>query len=159
MIMRQFMGSETRVTSEGSWLKAGGLVLLLAIAGCTNQNKGTVAGGVVGGIVGSQVGQGGGRTAATAAGVVLGSLIGGEIGKTMDDVDRMSVQNAIESGRPQRWHNKQGYIYRVDPRDIYTRHGRRCRDFVTVVRNPRTGWHRTYEGTACRVRDGYWETL
>jgi surface antigen len=147
------------------WLLIAALATALALPGCATdspkQNTGTVIGGVAGGVLGSQVGKGHGKTAATIIGAIAGAAIGGAIGKSMDDVDRMKMAQALENNRtgtPYSWHNPDTDAnYTVTPTRTYTTAGGPCREFTTeaVI----GGKRETVYGTACRQPDGAWKIV
>jgi surface antigen len=120
--------------------------LLISCTSMNNADVGTVGGGVVGGLIGSQFGGGAGRIAATGAGAIAGAFIGGQIGRTMDKVDRLEMQNALEKapiGRAVSW------------RTYYTHH-QPCREYTThaVI----DGHPQQIHGRACRQANGSWHT-
>jgi surface antigen len=136
-------------------------LFLTSCAELTNADVGTVAGGVVGGILGNQIGGGAGRVAATAGGAMLGAFIGGNIGRTMDKVDRMQMQRALETapvGRTVRWKNPDnGYSYAVRPVKTYYVHQQPCREYTThaII----GGKSQEIYGKACRQGDGSWRVV
>lgn len=148
------------------WL-TGAVVLLfsLTLIGCEgikNQDVGVLTGGALGGILGNQIGGGTGRVVATIAGTVAGALIGGSVGHSMDQVDQMRVNQALETaptGRPVVWNNPDsGYHYEMTPtRTYHSRYGAPCRDYV--VRGVIDGKPSTIRGRACRQRDGGWHAV
>lgn len=137
------------------------LSLSVFLSGCaevSNEGVGTVTGGVVGGLIGSQFGGGSGRVAAAAGGALLGAMLGGNIGRTMDKVDRMEMQRALETapvGRPVSWKNPDtGYSYTVRPTKTYYSNRQPCREYTThaVI----DGRAQDVHGRACRQADGSW---
>ncbi len=132
--------------------------LVLTACNPTKQDIGTVAGAGAGAAVGSQIGDGTGQLAAVAIGTLAGAMIGGSIGKTMDDVDRMKMNQALEkqpTGQAYSWENPDtGHDYAVTPTETYRRDGRPCREYTTeaVIDGQREVVH----GTACRESDGRW---
>lgn len=132
--------------------------LVLTACNPTKQDIGTLAGAGAGAAVGAQVGSGTGQLAAVAIGTLVGGYIGGQIGRTMDDVDRMKMNRALETqptGQPYRWENPDtGHDYAVTPTETYQRDGGPCRDYTTeaVIDGQREVVH----GTACRQPDGRW---
>ena len=136
--------------------------LLIFLTGCAplnNEDIGTVTGGVVGGLVGSQFGGGSGRVVAAAGGALLGAFLGGRIGQTMDRVDRLEMQRALETaptGHPVQWRNPQsGNHYTVEPTRTYYRKEQPCREYITkaVI----GGKVQQIYGKACRQADGAWK--
>ena len=127
------------------------------------QTVGTLGGAAVGGLIGSQIGSGTGRLIATGAGVFLGGLIGSEIGRSMDDVDKIKNDRAVERattapiGETITWNNPDsGHSGAVTPtRDGTSSSGEYCREFqqqVTIGGNTEEAY-----GIACRKPDGSWE--
>jgi surface antigen len=140
------------------------LGLSLGLTACQNvshQDVGTVTGGVVGGLIGSQFGGGAGKVAATIGGAVVGGLIGGSIGHTMDKVDQMQMQRALETaptGRVIRWQNPDsGNRYTVEPTRTYYEHKQPCREYIT--RAMIGGKNQQIYGRACRQADGSWRVV
>lgn len=135
--------------------------LLSACAPANNEGVGTLAGGVVGGLVGSQFGGGSGRVAAAAGGALLGAYLGGQIGKTMDRLDRMEMQRALETaqtGRAVQWQNPDsGNRYTVTPTRTYYRNEQACREYTT--RALIGGKSQEVHGKACRESDGAWRIV
>ena len=144
------------------------LLALFFVAGCANSQYGTkqTAGGLLGaaggGLLGAQFGSGTGQLAATAAGVFIGALLGSEIGRSMDDVDRLKAEQAINQahstpiGNTITWNNAEsGNSGTVTPtRDGTSDSGEYCREFQqTVVIGGKT--EEGY-GIACRQPDGTW---
>ena len=75
-------------------------LLALGLAACQEggqkQSLGTLLGAVAGAVAGAQVGKGRGRLAAVAGGALLGSLLGGNIGKSLDNADRIAMQQTTQ---------------------------------------------------------------
>jgi len=147
------------------------LLLALAVAACEAQDRGVkqtiggLSGAALGGLLGAQFGSGTGQLATTAAGVLIGALVGSEIGRTMDDVDRMKADEAVNRshtaslGETITWNNPQsGNSGSITPvRDGTSTTGRYCREFQqTVVVGGKT--EQGY-GVACREPDGTWRLL
>jgi surface antigen len=145
--------------------KASGTVVIVAfLMGCssnhaTKEDVGTLT-GAAGGDVGSQTGGGKGQLAATAAGAIAGALLGGTVGKSMDEVDRMKANQALESSRigyTTSWRNPDtDDTYSITPTRTYETASGPCRDFTTqaVI----DGKREILYGTACRQPDGSWRT-
>lgn len=133
------------------------------LAGCTmnNEGVGTISGGVVGGLLGSQFGGGSGKVMAAAGGALLGAYLGGQIGKTMDKVDRMEMQRALETaptGRAVVWSNPDtGNRYTVQPVRTYYRAQQPCREYITKAIIG--GKSEQIYGKACRQADGSWRVV
>ncbi len=140
-------------------------VCTAAVSGCyyggTKQNIGMATGGALGGYVGSQIGSGSGQLAATAAGAVVGALLGGSIGRSMEDLDRVKAERALESTRTgygSSWTNPDtGHNYTMTPTRTYQTADGPCREFTT--RAYIDGRSQTVSGTACRQPDGSWTTI
>lgn len=134
------------------------------LAGCAplnNEGVGTISGGVVGGLLGSQFGGGSGKVMAAAGGALLGAYLGGQIGRTMDKVDRMEMQKALETaptGRAVVWSNPDnGNRYTVRPVRTYYREQQPCREYVTQAIIG--GKSQQIYGKACRQADGSWRVV
>lgn len=136
-------------------------VLLTGCAQMNNEGVGTITGGVVGGLLGSQFGGGSGQVAAAAGGALLGAFLGGQIGKSMDKVDRMEMQRALETaptGRPVTWSNPDtGYRYTVRPTRTYYQQRLPCREYTTQAWID--GRREVIRGSACRQPDGSWHVV
>lgn len=137
----------------------------ISLIGCSNMSKqdvGTVSGAVAGGLLGSQFGGGGGKLIAVGLGTMAGAFLGGSIGKSMDDVDRMKMQRALESnpiGQPAYWTNsKSGTNYTVVPvKNVTVQGNKYCREYrTTAVIGGKT--EQVY-GKACRQPDGAWKMV
>jgi surface antigen len=139
------------------------LSLALAATACVppnNEQVGGVAGGVIGGLLGSQFGGGSGKIVAAVGGAVLGSVIGGRIGQTMDRLDRLELQRALESeptGQTKMWTNPDtGNQYQVRPTHTYQNAQKQpCREYVTEAMIG--GKKEKMYGKACRQADGSWK--
>ncbi|RME33077.1 MAG: glycine zipper 2TM domain-containing protein [Gammaproteobacteria bacterium] len=133
----------------------------VALTGCNKEQMGTLGGAAVGGLAGSQIGEGKGKLAATAVGVLAGALIGGSIGKSMDEVDRMKANQALETaptGKTVSWTNPDsGSQYAVTPTKTYETSSGPCREYTTEAIIG--GKRETIYGTACRQPDGTWQTV
>lgn len=136
-------------------------LLLIGCAEMNNEGVGTLSGGVIGGLIGSQFGGGAGKVAAAAGGALVGAYLGGQIGKSMDKVDRMEMQRALETaptGRAVNWSNPDtGYRYTVQPMRTYYRERLPCREYITkAIIDGKT---QTIRGNACRQPDGTWHVV
>lgn len=137
----------------------------ISLIGCSNMNKqdvGMLTGGVAGGLLGSTVGGGNGRILAIAAGTLAGAFIGGQIGKSMDETDRLRMNQALDSnavGQPAYWHNNNtGANYEVVPTKNVTVEGNQyCREYRTMANIG--GKKQQVYGTACRKPDGSWQAV
>jgi surface antigen len=137
-------------------------LLTISLGACTNQEVGTVTGGVLGGAIGTQIGGGTGQTIAIIGGTMIGSLIGGKIGKSMDDVDRMKANQALEktpTNQSTSWSNPDnGNKYTVTPTKTYTNSaGSPCRQYTTTA--VIEGKREELQGTACRDANGQWKAV
>lgn len=137
-------------------------LLLVSCASMNHEDVGTISGGVIGGLIGSQFGGGpAAKLAATAGGAIVGAYLGGQIGKTMDKVDRMEMQRALETaptGKAVHWSNPDtGYSYTVQPTRTYYRERLPCREYFTSAIID--GKKQTLRGSACRQPDGTWHVV
>ncbi len=147
---------------------AAAMIALLSTA-CAGQGEkqtvGTLGGAALGGLLGSQFGSGKGKLVATGAGVFIGALIGSEIGRSMDQVDRMKANQAINTahsapvGETITWNNPDsGHSGTVTPiRDGTSSSGSYCREFQQTVTIG--GQTEQAYGTACRQPDGSWQIV
>ena len=149
---------------------AAALIALFA-AGCesseygTKQTIGGLIGAAGGGLLGAQFGSGTGQLIATGAGVLIGGLIGSEVGRSMDDVDRMQADEAVNQahgaaiGERIVWNNpdsgNSGTVTAV--RDGSTTSGLYCREFQQTITV--SGQTETAYGTACQEPDGTWKIV
>jgi surface antigen len=146
---------------------------LLSITGCASnayserQTMGAMTGAALGGLLGAQFGgkRGNDRLATTAAGVFIGTLIGSEIGRSMDEVDQMKTNEAINQahvapiGERITWNNPENnHSGSVTPiRDGQSESGNYCREFyqtVSIGGNTEDAY-----GVACRQPDGIWRIV
>ncbi|MBA2655646.1 MAG: glycine zipper 2TM domain-containing protein [Tatlockia sp.] len=136
-------------------------VLLTSCAQMNNADVGTIGGGVVGGLLGSQFGGGSGRVAAAAGGALIGAYLGGNIGRTMDRLDRIEMQRALETaptGRSIGWSNPDnGNRYTVKPTRTYYTNQQPCREYITQAIIG--GKSQQIYGKACRQADGSWRVV
>lgn len=136
-------------------------LLLMACASLNNEGVGTLTGGAVGGLIGSQFGGGSGKVAAAAGGALLGAYLGGNIGRTMDRLDRLEMQKALETaptGRAVVWSNPDtGNQYTVRPTRTYYNNSQPCREYTT--RALIGGKSQEIYGKACRQADGSWKVM
>ena len=127
----------------------------------SNQTGGMILGGIIGAVTGAQIGKGTGKLVAVASGTVIGALIGGSVGQSMDRVDRMQVQQSMETaptGTAVSWKNPDtGNRYTVTPTRTYSANGQPCRDYDAWVMMG--GYEQKVTGTACRMADGSWQTV
>lgn len=127
-----------------------------------NAAAGTVIGAVLGGLTGGVLTHGRAQVPAIVAGGLIGAIVGGSIGDSMDKVDRIRTQQAMETARTGQkvtWTNPDtGAEYAVTPTRTYKReNGQYCRDYKSW------GWIDGYEeelhGTVCRANDGSWRKV
>lgn len=140
-------------------------IALALVGGCaghqlSKENIGTVTGAGLGAWAGSAIGDGSGQLVAVAVGTLAGAMLGGSIGRSMDEVDRMQVNRALETSpsyAPVSWSNPDtGYRYRVTPQPAYQTAQGPCRPYVVDAYVD--GQPTQVEGTACRQPDGRWIT-
>ncbi len=136
------------------------------LGGCagqvTREESGSVMGAVVGGVVGNQIGGGKGKDLATVIGVIAGAMAGANIGRSLDKVDEMHAQRALEynqTNTPAVWHNpdKNHDVVFTPTRTFETSDGRYCREYQTEVKIG--GRAEQGYGTACRQPDGSWKMV
>lgn len=147
------------------------ITIVLMTVGCAEnaygprQTVGGLTGAALGGLLGAQFGSGSGQLATTGAGVLIGVLIGSEIGRSMDEVDRMRANDAVNRahgaliGETIVWNNpRTGNSGSIIPvRDGSSTSGQYCREFqqaITVGGETAQGY-----GIACRQPDGSWLVL
>lgn len=150
------------------------VLLLLAffvLAGCApnmgpKETGGTLLGAGTGALLGSAVGHGHGRLVAVAVGTLAGALIGQSIGQSLDQADRLAMQQnaqyALENTRtdqPTTWQNPDtGHSGTFIPTRTYqTAEGQYCREYTQTVRI--AGEEQQAYGTACRQPDGTWKII
>ncbi len=146
------------------------IALLTSVAiltGCqtTGQKEGigTVIGGAIGAVTGAQFGSGKGQLAMVAVGTLLGAGLGNSIGSSLDDVDKMKMQQTntgtLEFGRSnvtKSWYNPDTrHGGSITPVNTYSnKRGEDCREFhetITIDDVTEVGY-----GTACRDSAGRW---
>jgi surface antigen len=146
-------------------------VATLLLAGCVtdgNQKEmaGTLLGAGLGGLAGSKVGIGKGQLAAVAVGTLAGAMIGRGIGQSLDNVDKLYAERAMNRaaaapvGQTIAWNNpdtgNRGTVTAV--RDgTHTQSGAYCREYQTTVQVG--GRTETAYGTGCRQPDGSWRIV
>jgi len=148
------------------------LAVCVTVAGCaTNQygpkqTMGGLTGAALGGLLGAQFGgHGGGQLATTAIGVLVGGLMGSEIGRSMDEVDRMKANAAVNQaktaplGTKITWNNPNNNHHgSITPtRDGTSESGNYCREFQETVTIG--GKSQDAYGIACRQPDGDWRIV
>ena len=148
------------------------LVATLSLTGCASQSyrgerevSGGLVGAALGGLLGAQFGSGSGTAAGAAAGVLIGALLGSEVGHSMDELDRMRADEAVnqahdaELGEKISWNNPEsGHNGTVTPtRDGTSDTGSYCREFYETVAI--AGKTEDAYGVACRQPDGTWRIV
>lgn len=141
------------------------IAVSVLVTGCQevkNEQVGAVVGGGLGGLLGAQVGGGSGKIAAAVAGALVGAYLGGQVGKSMDELDRLKANRALESnptGQTSTWNNPDtGNKYTVTPTRTYQDDaGAPCRDYTTEAIID--GKREFVKGTACRQPDGTWRAI
>tara|TARA_Y100001934_G_scaffold266650_1_gene346366 strand:- start:1420 stop:1872 length:453 start_codon:yes stop_codon:yes gene_type:complete len=130
----------------------------------SKQNTGALIGAAGGALLGSQFGKGKGKLIAVGLGTLLGAAIGGDIGRSMDEVDRLKMQQtagiAFEKAPDNQsvaWENpNNGHKGSTVPtKTYYTNAGTPCREFQNTVIIG--GNRETAYGIACRQSDGSWK--
>ncbi len=128
-------------------------MMITSCSNITNQDVGTVAGGALGGILGNQIGGGNGRIVATIGGTLLGAFVGNRIGQSMDQVDQMRMEQAIQNNQAATWTNqKTNTRYSVVPQKTYSNN---CRSYNMYVYMG--GSKKRVHGCSC-LRNGNWVT-
>ena len=146
---------------------------LSMLASCTSMEDspketiGTLLGAAAGAVIGSNLGGGKGNSVAIAVGTLAGAWFGNSIGQSMDDLDRMKVENATQDalenkavGETSSWSNPDsGHSGAVTPTQTYYEpDGKQpCREYSSTVTID--GQLETISGTACRRPDGTWRTV
>lgn len=72
------------------------ITALSGCAGMTKEDFGKLGGAGIGALLGNQIGEGSGKIAATVIGGIVGYWAGGKIGSTMDENDRLRMDQAAE---------------------------------------------------------------
>ena len=139
----------------------------LFLTGCQNQptkeEQAGLIGAIAGGLLGSQVGDGNGKKAAIIAGTILGHHLGSSVGRTMDEVDRMKANQALETqpiNKTTSWVNPDsGNKYSVTPTKTFfdPKEMNPCREYTTEAWIG--GQKEMVYGTACRQDDGSWKII
>jgi|GEM_PF-163002 surface antigen len=147
----------------GAIVMLGGLLNLTGCAqlGINKQEFGAATGAVLGGVLGSTIGHGVGKTVATIGGALVGGAIGGAIGSSMDKVDRMAMNQALEkepTNRSASWRNPgNGNRYRITPTRTYYEGRQPCREYTL---NAKIGGEtKQVYGRACRTSSGAWHIV
>ena len=150
-------------------LAAAAIVLLATSSWAADDGPKKVFGGLggaaLGGLLGAQFGSGAGQLIFTGAGVLIGALVGSEVGRSLDEIDRMKANEAIQRARTARigesihWNNpRSGNSGSITPvRNGQSESGLFCREFRQEVV---VGGKRSHAyGIACRQDDGTWRVL
>jgi surface antigen len=102
------------------------------------------------------------KTATTTTATVSSGFLSGSTGKSMDEVDQLKMNQALESNRTNQsssWSNPATHNnYSVTPTRTFTGpNGEPCRDFTTnaIVNGERNSIY----GTACRDNAGKWRIV
>lgn len=133
---------------------------LFALTACqTKQQTGMLVGSLAGAYLGNRLGNGSAKGLTTVGGALVGGLLGGAIGKTMDNQDKILMNQSLSQtpvGSEASWRNpNNGYQYQVRPTRNY-HHGRDyCREYQTTVTV--NGERQKAYGRACRQPDGSWK--
>jgi surface antigen len=141
------------------------LLCSISLVGCSNMSKqdvGVITGGVAGGLLGSTIGGGSGKVLAIAAGTLAGAFIGGQVGKSMDETDRLRMNQALNNnavGQPAYWTNAHSRTtYKVVPvKNVTVNNNPYCREYRTTA--DIAGKKQQVYGTACRQPDGTWQAV
>lgn len=137
------------------------LTTLIACSDMNNELAGGIAGGVAGGALGSTIGHGSGKSAAIIGGTIIGSVLGSRVGRSMDEVDRMKLNTALEStptNQSYSWNNPdKRSSYSVTPTKTVVSDGQPCRNFTTSANI--NGRYETVHGRACRDQNGSWKMV
>ncbi|SCA57695.1 17 kDa surface antigen [Candidatus Terasakiella magnetica] len=149
-----------------------GAVSMLAACQTTMEDNpketiGTILGAAAGAVIGSNIGKGKGGTVGVALGTLAGAWLGSSIGRSMDELDKMKMENATQDalenkavGETSSWSNPDsGNSGGITPtKTIYeTARSEPCRDYTSTVTID--GQLETITGTACRRPDGTWRTV
>ncbi len=131
------------------------------------ETVGTVLGAVAGAVLGAQLGKGDGQLVGVAIGSVAGAWFGSSIGKSLDDLDKMKIEDATQDalehkqvGQSSTWTNPDsGNSGRITPTKTYhdNDRGEPCREYSSTVTID--GQLETITGQACRRPDGTWRTV
>lgn len=144
------------------------LIISLSLTSCNGnkQGMGTAIGAVTGGLLGSQFGKGSGQLLATGVGALAGAFVGNTIGKSMDEQDKMMLQNSSQkaleyspSGSKTAWRNPDSgnYGYVTPDKAYRDNHGEYCREYTQVI--VVGGKEEKAYGKACRKPDGQWQVI
>ncbi len=146
-------------------------VFSLILTGCVSQpgereGFGTLLGAGAGALLGSHVGEGQGRLVAVAIGTLAGALIGQDVGRTLDEADKIAMeqnaQYALEhapTNTATPWRNPDsGNGGVITPVETYrAKTGKYCREYHQTVWIG--GEQQQAYGTACRQPDGSWKII
>jgi surface antigen len=143
--------------------------LSLSLAGCDNQQIGTIAGAAGGAAAGKAIGgHGTGGYVGLILGAVAGGFLGGELGKYLSRDDQQkqaaATTKALDTSSPQSWNNPEtGAKGDVAPTKTFTSQvgstsGQTCSDFTSTA-TAGNGASGTGKGTACKQADGTWKIV
>lgn len=128
---------------------------------------GTILGAAAGAVIGSNLGAGKGKTVAVAIGTLAGAWLGNSVGKSLDDLDKLKLENATQEalehksvGQTSSWSNPDtGNSGGITPTQTYYEpdNSEPCREYSSTVTID--GQLETITGTACRRPDGTWRTV
>ena len=136
-------------------------IATLGLSGCittsssSNQDVSATTGPMLGDMASTTT-----TTSTTSSSHTTGSsVLGGPIGKSMDNIDQLKLNQALESNRTNQttsWSNPDNQnSYAVTPTRTFTgASGEPCRDFTTAATV--NGSRQTIYGTACRSSSGKW---
>jgi surface antigen len=143
-------------------------LVISMLYGCAGHKEGagTAIGALAGGLLGSRFGKGSGNLAMMGVGALAGGFLGNRIGKSMDDTDKMMLEQtskaALEnaaSGSTVAWRNPDnGHKGYVTPTNVFKNNvGEYCREYTQVVIVG--GKEEKAYGKACRKPDGQWQII
>ena len=137
-------------------------LVTLSLTGCittsSNQDVNATTGPMLGGVTGTDPSSSVSTTSHSSG----SSVLGGAVGKSMDNVDQLKLNQALESNRTNQttsWSNPDNHnAYAVTPTRTFTgASGEPCRDFTTSATID--GSRQTIYGTACRGASGKWKII
>lgn len=144
---------------------------LLLLVGCApgtgpKQQTGALLGAGTGALLGAQFGHGHGQLAAVAIGTLAGAMIGQELGRSLDQTDKLAIQQNTQEGlehtrthETSNWVNPDtGHSGTLTPTKTYQiAQNKYCREYLqTVVIG---GEESQAYGRACREADGDWKVV
>ncbi|WP_020676581.1 RT0821/Lpp0805 family surface protein [Geopsychrobacter electrodiphilus] len=147
------------------------LLVLLILTGCApgvgpKEQGGVLLGAGTGALLGSHLGRGHGSMVAVAIGTLAGAMIGQELGHSLDQADRLAMNQNLQEGlehnhsqETNSWNNPDNkHCGSLTPiKTFRTAKNDYCREYLqTVVIGGQES--RAY-GTACRTADGSWKIV